>query len=362
MKNVKLIFAFEWKKIWKNRARILVSLLGTFLFLIVYGVMMNYFSGKDEGYQVFFVDGEIDSVLAEALSESAITAVPADEEQISNGSAVYVSLKKNTIWYTSTDTTSVMLKNIMEELIWQKRVIDEHPEAQESFQTISIVNYGSNVNQWGYAMAIALPLIFIPLLVSSIQGVIGDSIPRARDYGTLDLMLLAPMSGSELLLGKCLFGIAYGVADCVIYCLLLAVKDYLMKFLHLDGGRMFLGMHISVQQTVLIILLFFLTIIMITMIIIGVSLLAQSYQQAKLFYFIVSMIMVALLLLSSLNQGLSEGTTILLPVGNFSTVLRKMILGSCSRTDIGKAFGSSIMYCLASFFWCKYSFSMSERN
>jgi len=202
-----------------------------------------------------------------------------------------------------------------------------------------------------FVLGMIVPYVFIIMMMVGAMHTATDITAGEKERGTLETILTAPLTRTELLLGKWLsvlfFALVTGML--AVIGLVIALKFRLTPIGNIPGTEQ-IGFYISPGAAGLILVLVVPLATFLASLLITVSIIAKSYREAQTYASIIMMVVIFPAMVSMLPIDLTLRPKIAaIPILNFVLAMKQLIMGEFELHGILMTFGFLCMWAVIMF-------------
>ena len=202
-----------------------------------------------------------------------------------------------------------------------------------------------------FVLGMIVPYLFIIMMMVGAMHTATDITAGEKERGTLETILTAPLTRTELLLGKWLsvlfFALVTGML--AVIGLVIALKFRLTPIGNIPGTEQ-IGFYISPGAAGLILVLVVPLATFLASLLITVSIIAKSYREAQTYASIIMMVVIFPAMVSMLPIDLTLRPKIAaIPILNFVLAMKQLIMGEFELHGILMTFGFLCMWAVIMF-------------
>jgi len=202
-----------------------------------------------------------------------------------------------------------------------------------------------------FVLGMIVPYVFIIMMMVGAMHTATDITAGEKERGTLETILTAPLTRTELLLGKWLsvlfFALVTGML--AVIGLVVALKFRLTPMGNIPGTEQ-MGFYISPGAAGLILVLVVPLAAFLASLLITVSIIAKSYREAQTYASIIMMVVIFPAMVSMLPIDLTLRPKIAaIPILNFVLAMKQLIMGEFELHGILMTFGFLCMWAVIMF-------------
>lgn len=221
-------------------------------------------------------------------------------------------------------------------------------------------NVASKEKMGGFMLSMFLPYMIIILALTGAMYPAIDLTAGEKERGTLETILVSPVSRGELATGKFFCVMTASVVTAVLATLSMSITAG-MGFAQMGsftGEEVQLSIRLS---SILVILILFLPIsALFSSLLLSLSLLAKSYKEAQSYITPLMLVIIMPAMISFMPGVELNWVFALVPVVNVSLALKEVLLGTYNWGFIGLIFVSTIVYASFSIFVTRRLFEKEQ--
>ncbi len=177
----------------------------------------------------------------------------------------------------------------------------------------------------GKVLGMMLPYFITILLFAGALGIGGDMIAGEKERGTMASLLVSPVKGSSIALGKVTALMAISGLSSLVYVAVMAICAPMMMDSMMGGGGNGLDLHLNPQQLLLMGVLLIAIAFFYSSIIALLSVFAKSTKEANSYVMPVYMVVIIVGLLTMFQSGTPETVKYWIPIYNNALVLQGIL-------------------------------------
>ncbi|OYV02795.1 hypothetical protein CGW93_03755 [candidate division bacterium WOR-3 4484_18] len=202
-----------------------------------------------------------------------------------------------------------------------------------------------------FVLGMMVPYVFIIMMMTGAMHTATDITAGEKERGTLETILTAPLTRTELLLGKWLSVLVFALVTgmLAVIGLVVAIKFRLTPMGNIPGTEQ-MGFYISPGAAGLILVLVVPLATFLASLLITVSIIAKSYREAQTYASIIMMVVIFPAMVSMLPIDLTLRPKIAaIPILNFVLAMKQLIMGEFELHGILMTFGFLCMWAMIMF-------------
>ena len=214
---------------------------------------------------------------------------------------------------------------------------------------------------WGEKLGVLLPYLIIPVVLAGAMYPAIDLGAGEKERGTLETLLLTPVSRTSLILGKFLTVLTASLATASLTVLSIGFWVFIAKSLLIDGLELSTNM-LTVGFMDLLSMLFLLIPLaaIFASIVLSISIYARTFKEAQNYMGPLSMLVFVPLMVSVMPNIQLNYTTAFIPVTNVALAIKELIKGTAKVEFNILIFISTFAFAFALLAFCVYWFKQEK--